>query len=90
MLHLPGRAAASRARSTATPHTSPPRRPTIASLPLLSMIRVTVAYERGQRWKAAGNQKKGIPPEYRDPQATRLALAWTAGFDGLPLPQWKD
>ena len=49
-----------------------------------------VAYERGQRWKAAGNKKQGIPPEYRESDQTRAALAWQAGFDGLAMPTWRE
>lgn len=49
-----------------------------------------VAYERGKRWRAAKNDKKGIPPEFRDANRTREALAWQAGFDGLSMPQWRE
>ena len=51
---------------------------------------VKVAHERGQRWRVANNSKKAIPPEYREPQAARLAAAWLAGFDNLELPLWKE
>ena len=51
---------------------------------------IRVAYERGKRWRAAKNDKKGIPPEYRDANRTREALAWQAGYDGHSMPEWKD
>ena len=50
---------------------------------------IAVAHERGRRWRAAKNDKQGIPPEYCHPNRTREALSWQAGFDGLPIPEWK-
>jgi recombination protein RecT len=44
------------------------------------------AYERGKQAKAAGHQKKAMPPEYRDSTHTRHALCWSAGYDDKPMP----
>jgi hypothetical protein len=48
------------------------------------------AYEAGKRAKAAGHARKALPPEFREPAATRQALAWTAGFDGQSLPEFNE
>lgn len=41
---------------------------------------VEVAQRRGEEAKAAGQQRRAMPGEYRD--VPTLAEAWTAGFDG--------
>jgi recombination protein RecT len=48
------------------------------------------AYKRGQEAKAAGHLRKAIPPEFREPNATRLALAWEAGWSGQPMPEFTE
>jgi phage RecT family recombinase len=48
------------------------------------------AYKRGQEAKAAGHQRKAIPPEYRESDRTREALCWHSGYDGGSMPEWKD
>jgi hypothetical protein len=40
---------------------------------------VEVAYARGREAKTAGVQRRALPPEYRDSNHTREALAWQAG-----------
>jgi len=51
---------------------------------------LAVAYARGREAKAAGHQRKALPPEFRDPAKTREALAWQAGHDGGPMPAFKS
>jgi hypothetical protein len=51
---------------------------------------VAVAFERGQRSKAAGHLKRALPGEYRDPHRSREALAWEAGWVGQSIPEWKE
>jgi hypothetical protein len=46
------------------------------------------AYARGQQARAAGHQRRALPPEFRTPDATRLALCWQAGFDDKPMPSF--
>jgi hypothetical protein len=48
---------------------------------------VQIAYERGQKAKAAGSTPKALPGEYRTPDRTAEALAWRAGLDGQPKPE---
>jgi recombination protein RecT len=47
------------------------------------------AYKRGQEAKAAGHARKALPPEYRESDRTREALAWEAGWSGQPLPEFS-
>jgi recombination protein RecT len=47
------------------------------------------AYERGKQAKAAGHQRKAVPPEYRESDRTREALAWEAGWSGQSMPEWN-
>jgi recombination protein RecT len=51
---------------------------------------IAVAYEAGKAAKAAGVQRRALPGELRDQAHTREALAWTAGWDGAPMPTFKD
>src|SRR5262245_10774245 len=44
------------------------------------------AYEKGKAARAAGHAKKALPGELRSSDRTREALAWTAGWDGGPMP----
>jgi phage RecT family recombinase len=48
------------------------------------------AYKRGQEAKAAGHQRKALPPEFRESDRTREALAWEAGWSGQPLPEFNN
>jgi hypothetical protein len=47
------------------------------------------AYTAGKQAKSDGHQRRAIPPEYREPNATRLALCWQAGFDGTSMPEFN-
>jgi hypothetical protein len=47
---------------------------------------IFAAHKKGVEWRAKGGQRKALPPEYRDPAHTREQIAWTAGFDGAPVP----
>jgi len=51
---------------------------------------LTLAYNRGADAKQAGHQKRALPPEYRTPDRTREALCWQAGWEGAPMPVFKD
>jgi hypothetical protein len=51
---------------------------------------VLQAYERGKQAKAEGHTAKALPGEYRDREHRREAISWQAGFDGSPLPTFKD
>jgi hypothetical protein len=44
---------------------------------------VSLAWEMGKKAKAAGHARKALPGQYRDKEAE--AVAWYAGYDGLPL-----
>ena len=48
------------------------------------------AFKRGQAAKAAGHQRKAVPPEYREADQTRAALCWQTGFDGAPMPEFGE
>ena len=48
------------------------------------------AFKRGQAAKAAGHNRKAIPPEYREANATREALCWQAGYDGGTMPEFEE
>jgi hypothetical protein len=48
------------------------------------------AHARGVKWKATGGARKGIPPEFRTGTRTREQLAWTAGYDGSPIPTFSE
>jgi hypothetical protein len=48
------------------------------------------AFKRGQEAKAAGHARKALPPEYRESDRTREALAWEAGWSGQSMPEWKE
>lgn len=41
-----------------------------------------LAYNRGLEAKAAGHQRKALPPEYRTPERDAEAQAWLSGWDG--------
>jgi recombination protein RecT len=47
------------------------------------------AFKRGQEAKAAGHQRKAIPPEYRESDRTREALSWEAGWTGQSMPEFN-
>jgi hypothetical protein len=50
---------------------------------------LVAAFKHGQQAKSDGHQRRAIPPEYREPNATRAALCWQAGFDGQPMPEFN-
>jgi phage RecT family recombinase len=53
-------------------------------------LKLVEAFKHGQQAKADG-QRRAVPPEYRDePNATRFALCWQAGFDGESMPEFGD
>ena len=52
-------------------------------------LKLVEAFKRGQGAKAAGHQRKAIPPEYREADQTRAALCWQAGFDGGTMPDFN-
>jgi recombination protein RecT len=47
---------------------------------------LAMAYERGRDWRAKGYARKATPPEYRAHERRPEAVAWQAGFDGVPMP----
>jgi hypothetical protein len=78
-----GPEAAGEAQGEATPN--PPR-----PAPTARGDVVEVAYKRGVTWRELARPRKGMPPEYRDPEHSREASAWEAGFDGQPMPTFAD
>ena len=52
-------------------------------------LKLVEAFKRGQGAKAAGHQRKAIPPEYREADQTRAALCWQAGYDGGTMPDFN-
>lgn len=50
---------------------------------------ILLAYQRGQDAKKAGQDRKTLPQDYRDPSRDSEATAWLAGFDGQPQPNSK-
>jgi recombination protein RecT len=48
------------------------------------------AYQDGKAAKAAGHLRRAMPGEFRAAEHQREAIAWQAGFDGNPLPAWKQ
>lgn len=51
---------------------------------------IALAHRRGKEAKAAGVQKRAVPPEYRDAEHTAEAVAWQAGWDGAPIPSSRS
>jgi recombination protein RecT len=47
---------------------------------------IVAAHKRGVEWRAQNGAKKAMPGEFRDPARMKEQIAWTAGFDGNPLP----
>jgi hypothetical protein len=47
---------------------------------------IVAAHQAGVEWRAKDGQRKAMPPEYRVQSRTREQIAWTAGFDGNPVP----
>jgi ribosome modulation factor len=47
---------------------------------------LAIAHKRGQEAKAAGQARKAIPVELRDPDRVRETDAWLAGWDGKAVP----
>jgi hypothetical protein len=52
-------------------------------------MKYTEAYKHGQQAKADGHLRRALPPEYREPNATRFARCWQAGFDGQTMPEFN-
>jgi hypothetical protein len=48
------------------------------------------AFKRGQEAKSAGHARKALPPEFREPDRTREALAWEAGWSGQSMPEFGE
>jgi phage RecT family recombinase len=46
------------------------------------------AFKAGQLAKSSGHQRKALPGELRDPKRSREAIAWTAGWEGEPMPEF--
>jgi RecT family len=61
--------------------------PDVAAVPSQYLA---VAYSRGQDAKREGLQRKAMPPEYRDTKRIQEQVCWQAGFDGHPMPTFKD
>jgi hypothetical protein len=55
-----------------------------------SHLKLVEAFKHGQRAKADGHQRRAIPPEYREPNATREALCWQSGYDGGSMPEFTE
>jgi hypothetical protein len=48
------------------------------------------AFKHGQQAKADGHSRRALPPEYRRDGSAREGLAWTAGWDGEPMPEFGE
>ena len=53
-------------------------------------LKLVEAFKHGQQAKADGHLRRAIPTEYREPNATRAALCWQAGFDGQAMPEFGE
>jgi recombination protein RecT len=51
-------------------------------------IAIVSAYKAGAAAKGAGHQRKALPGLLRDPSRSKEALAWTAGWEGEPMPEF--
>jgi hypothetical protein len=51
-------------------------------------LAIVSAYQAGQAAKAAGHQRKALPGLLRDSARNKEALAWTAGWEGEPMPEF--
>ena len=49
-----------------------------------------IAYQKGKEQKAQGHLKRAMPREYTESSRTREALAWTAGWEGQPMPTFFE
>jgi hypothetical protein len=47
---------------------------------------IVAAHKRGVEWRAQNGEKKAMPGEFRHTARMKEQIAWTAGFDGNPLP----
>jgi recombination protein RecT len=47
---------------------------------------IIAAHKLGVEWRQKGGAKKAMPGEFRDTARMKEQIAWTAGFDGNPLP----
>jgi len=55
---------------------------------LRQQMKLVEAYKHGQQAKSDGHQRRAVPPEYRHPNMKREELAWIAGWEGEPLPEF--
>lgn len=51
---------------------------------------ISEARKRGREARAAGHQRKAMPPEYRDPARKTEADEWRKGYDETPAPAVTD
>jgi len=51
-------------------------------------LAIMAAFKTGQEAKRLGHQRKALPGLLRDPSRSREALAWTAGWEGEPMPEF--
>jgi recombination protein RecT len=51
-------------------------------------LAIMAAFKTGQEAKRQGHQRKALPGLLRDPTRSREALAWTAGWEGEPMPEF--
>ena len=51
-------------------------------------LAIMAAFKAGQAAKAAGHLRKALPGLLRDPSRSKEALAWTAGWEGEPMPEF--
>jgi recombination protein RecT len=52
-------------------------------------LAIVSAYKAGAAAKGAGHQRKALPGLLRDPSRSKEALAWTAGWEGEPMPEFS-
>jgi recombination protein RecT len=53
-------------------------------------LAIVSAYKAGAAAKGAGHQRKALPGLLRDPSRSKEALAWTAGWEGEPMPEFGE
>ena len=51
-------------------------------------LAIMAAFKTGQEAKRLGHARKALPGLLRDPSRSREALAWTAGWEGEPMPEF--
>jgi recombination protein RecT len=53
-------------------------------------LAIMAAFKAGQEAKRLGHARKALPGLLRDPSRSKEALAWTAGWEGEPMPEFGD